>query len=114
VNSRIISFLRKLLKIEVFERIMMKSADFTYLTPEYVSELEGISEEAAEDRLEKASEKGFLQKRYLYTNIDLDLNLIVDESHVGMRIKVENLPESFESDEIFISPMYVKKVYVTA
>ena len=114
MSSRIISFLRKLLRIDVFEEVMIKSADFTYLTPEYISEIEGISKEAAEHRLEKASEEGFLKRRYLYTNVDLDLNLIVDESQVGTRVKIEDLPESSESNEILISPTYVKKVYIAA
>jgi len=113
MSSKIICFIRKLLRIDVFEEVMKKSEDFGYLTPEYVSEIEGISRDAAERRLGKASEEGFLRRSFLYTNIDLDLNIIVDESEIGTNIVIDDWPVAGQSTEVFISENYVKKIYVS-
>lgn len=112
--SKIIYFLRKALKIDVFEKIALKTSDFRYLTAEYIAELEGISIKHAKEKLNAAVNDGFLEKRYLFTDVDLNINILVEKDQIGEKVLIDDLPESIESKEIFISPHFIKEIYVAS
>lgn len=114
MKSKIICFLRKALKIEKFEEFARNTSDFRYLTAEYVAKLEGISIQHAKERLDTAVDEGFLEKRYLFTEIDLALNILVEKDQIGKKVTIDDLPESIASKEIFISPQFTKGIYVAS
>lgn len=114
MKSKIFYFLRKILRIERFEQLMDKSLGFKYLTPDYIADLENITVTKAQRKLENSVIDGFLKKKFLYYNIDLDLSIFVKPEQIGKTITVENLPQTPDSKEVFISPDSIRAVYVTA
>jgi len=112
MKSKIIYFLRKALKIDKFEEFARNTSDFKYLTAEHIAKLEGISVQHAKERLDRAVDDGFLEKRYLFTEIDLDLNILVEKDQIGKKVTIDDLPESIDPKEIFISPHFTKDIYV--
>jgi hypothetical protein len=112
MKSKIIYFLRKALKLNVFESIVKETSNFKYLTAEHMAKLEGISVEHARKKLNAAVNDGFLEKRYLFTDVDLEINILVEKNQIGKKIYIDDLPETFESKEIFIAPQFTKEIYI--
>lgn len=114
MKSKIIYFLRKALKIDKFEEFARNTSNFKYLTAEHIARLEGTSIENAREKLNAAVNDGFLEKRYLFTEMDLDLNILVEEAQIGKRIIIDDLPQEIESKEIYISKQFTKEIYVAS
>ncbi len=114
MQSKITCFLRKILRIDKFDKFDQETSGFKYLTAEHMAELEGISIGDAKRKLDAAVSDGFLEKRFLFTEIDLDLTILVEEEQIGKTILIDDLPKSVESKEIYISPHFTKEIYVAS
>lgn len=112
MESKITFFLRKALKIDKFKKFDQETSGFRYLTAEHIAKIEGITIKQAKEKLNAAVNDGFLEKRYLFTEIDIGLSILVEEDQIGKNILIDDLPESIESNEIFISPHFTKVIYV--
>lgn len=104
-------YLRKILKSDVLESIAQSTSNFEYITSEHIVELEGVSVKRAEKRLDAAVKDGFLKKRYLYTDMKLKLNILVGKDQIGKKIP---FPGAIDDATIYISPLFIKEVYVAS
>ena len=112
MKFKIFSFLKRSSKIEVFEKLAEKTENFKFLTPQYVAELDGISVDKARRKLTDATKHGFMEKRYLFSNIDPHINIFIEENQINTTLQVEDFSISEEPVELNIHPDQVREVYV--
>ncbi len=112
MKSKIIYFLRKVLRIEKFEKIAQATSNFEYLTPEYIADIENIAIDKAEVELNAAVKDGFMEKKHLFYALELQSNIFVEEEQIGTTIRVDDCPEMGRITDVFVVPEHTKEVYV--